>query len=165
MKWFLYRVIRCCCVFFEGNLYPMSSATQTRPILTAVPSPVVPRTPEPEVRPLELVRETSVPAALPSLETLDALQTQYPHLRRENLLKWYDYIISQDKEKDEDVVGPYRQWSPSAVACFVRNADCTGCYYQNFFSETAQGCQMNDAVKHLLKKLGVPNKRHINKLT
>ena len=140
----------------------MSLATQSRPIHN---TNVVPMHPEADVRTLGLVRDPVIPAALPSQDTLQKLHLQYQHLRHENLLNWYEYIVEAGSTKEDDVVGPYRQWSPSAVACFVRNADCSGCYYANFFSETAQGCQMNDAVKHLLKKLGPPNKRHINKLT
>ena len=100
-------------------------------------------------------------------QSIRALKVQYPQLNLENLIKWHDHIVDANivAESDEDSVGPYRQWSPSAVSCFVRNADCSGCYYQNFFSESTQGCQMNDAVKHLLAKLGPPNKRHINKLS
>ena len=104
----------------------------------------------------------------PSLNTLQKLQEQYLHLNKDNLAVWKDYILSGQNAiaaEEEITVGPYRQWSPSAVACFVRNADCTGCYYQNFFSDSPHGCQMNDAVKHLLKKLGPPNKRHISKLS
>ncbi len=72
-------------------------------------------------------------------------------------------------EAEDDVasgskVGPYRQWSPSAVACFVRKADCEGCFYKSFFSDSPQGCQMAEAVKHLIVKLGVPSKRHLTKV-
>ena len=106
-------------------------------------------------------------SASATAQSVYALKEQYPHLNLENLIKWHDHIVDANllAESDEDTVGPYRQWSPSAVACFVRNADCSGCYYQNFFSESSQGCQMNEAVKHLLAKLGPPNKRHINKLS
>jgi hypothetical protein len=61
-------------------------------------------------------------------------------------------------------VGPYRQWSPSAVACYARQANCDGCYYKTFFAEAPQGCQMAEAVIHLIKKLGHPTKRHLNKV-
>ncbi len=106
-------------------------------------------------------------SASATAQSVYALKEQYPHLNLENLIKWHDHIVDANTlaENEEDTVGPYRQWSPSAVACFVRNADCSGCYYQNFFSESSQGCQMNEAVKHLLAKLGPPNKRHINKLS
>lgn len=101
------------------------------------------------------------------IATLKNLQAQYAHLNRENLAMWQEHIISHQAQAlvEEDTVGPYRQWSPSAVACFVRNANCSGCYYQNFFSDSPHGCQMNEAVEHLLKKLGPPNKRHIAKVS
>ncbi|XVJ50578.1 MAG: hypothetical protein HEQ32_00160 [Vampirovibrio sp.] len=100
-------------------------------------------------------------------QSIRALKEEYPHLQTENLIKWHDAIVTSQQSvlNEEDAIGPYRQWSPSAVSCFVRNADCSGCYYQNFFSESTQGCQMNEAVRHLLAKLGPPNKRHINKLS
>jgi hypothetical protein len=81
--------------------------------------------------------------------------------------------LSDSAEEDEEAtgeashlakVGPYRQWSPSAVECFVRKADCEGCFYKNFFSDSPQGCQMAEAVKHLIVKLGVPSKRHLTKV-
>ncbi len=122
------------------------------------------------VQPTEAIKShpalVSVSASV-TAQSVYALKEQYPHLNLENLIKWHDHIVDANilAENEEDTVGPYRQWSPSAVACFVRNADCSGCYYQNFFSESSQGCQMNEAVKHLLAKLGPPNKRHINKLS
>ena len=81
-----------------------------------------------------------------------------------------DDVVSASEEEDTSheesmaKVGPYRQWSPSAVACFVRKADCEGCFYKSFFSDSPQGCQMAEAVKHLIIKLGVPSKRHLTKV-
>ena len=79
-----------------------------------------------------------------------------------------DAILADDEETTEEgnlsKVGPYRQWSPSAVACFVRKADCEGCFYKSFFLDSPQGCQMAEAVKHLIVKLGVPTKRHLTKV-
>jgi|GEM_PF-1742642 len=112
---------------------------------------------------IELVQDKDTS---PEFNTLQKLQEQYMHLNKDNLAVWKEHILNGQAPagEDETTVGPYRQWSPSAVACFVRNADCTGCYYQNFFSDSPHGCQMDDAVRHLLKKLGPPNKRHISKL-
>jgi hypothetical protein len=61
-------------------------------------------------------------------------------------------------------VGPYRQWSPSAVACYLRQGQCQGCFYQRFFEESQQQCQMAAAVGHLLNKLGEPNSRHLSRV-
>lgn len=63
----------------------------------------------------------------------------------------------------EAETSPYRQWNPSAVACFVRNAQCDGCFYNGFFSDRPYGCHMADAVQHLLKKVGPPDKRRLEK--
>lgn len=60
-------------------------------------------------------------------------------------------------------VGPYRQWNPSAVACYLRNANCDGCFYQTFFNNRNYGCHMADAVQHLLKRVGPPDKRRLEK--
>jgi hypothetical protein len=80
----------------------------------------------------------------------------------ENRLK--ETETEEDDDRHLAKVGPYRQWSPSAVACFVRKANCEGCFYKNFFSDSPQGCQMAEAVKHLIVKLGVPSKRHLTKV-
>jgi hypothetical protein len=113
------------------------------------------------MHPDELGHQHSAP-----ISTLEKLQEQYAHLNRENLAVWREHIVPPlGVGQDDDAIGPYRQWSHAAVGCFVRNANCEGCYYNTFFSEPATGCQMNEAVKHLLKKLGPPNKRHITRLS
>jgi hypothetical protein len=61
-------------------------------------------------------------------------------------------------------VGPYRQWNPSAVACYLRQADCDGCFYNQFFQDKAYGCNMAEAVNYLLKQVGPPDKRRIQRL-
>jgi hypothetical protein len=60
-------------------------------------------------------------------------------------------------------VGPYRQWNPSAIACYLRKANCEGCFYNGFFDEKAYGCHMADAVKHLLRRVGPPEARHLKR--
>lgn len=92
--------------------------------------------------------------------TKEELQ-HYQYLAEERLGHWQETLESSP----EPTVGPYRQWSPSAVACFVRNAQCEGCFYSQFFGDSDHGCQMVEAVKHLLTKLGPPNKRQLSKLS
>jgi hypothetical protein len=59
--------------------------------------------------------------------------------------------------------GPYRQWNPSAIACYLRKANCEGCFYNGFFDDKAYGCNMADAVQHLLRRVGPPEARHLKR--
>jgi hypothetical protein len=61
-------------------------------------------------------------------------------------------------------VGPYRQWNPSAVACYLRKANCNGCFYQKFFEDKPYGCHMASAVQYLLNQVGAPDKKRIQRL-
>jgi hypothetical protein len=55
------------------------------------------------------------------------------------------------------VAGTFKRWSSSAVECYLREANCEGCYYQEFFANRAYGCKMNLAVEQLLQSLGKPS--------
>lgn len=67
-------------------------------------------------------------------------------------------------EKPLSEVGPYRQWNPSAVACFLRESQCDGCFYQKFFDDKPYGCQMAHAVRYLLNQVGPPDEKRIRRL-
>jgi hypothetical protein len=113
---------------------------------------------------LPAVSNNSQQVALPAfLETEDQF-SEMPTERLDTFTCLDDEDVAEVDTVQQTKVGPYRQWSPSAVACFVRKGDCNGCFYKNFFSESPQGCQMAEAVKHLIVKLGVPSKRHLSKV-
>jgi hypothetical protein len=59
-------------------------------------------------------------------------------------------------ETDSIVAGTFKRWSASAVECYLRKANCDGCYYQDFFADRSYGCKMNLAVDQLLQSLGEP---------
>lgn len=61
------------------------------------------------------------------------------------------------------VIGTFKRWSASAVECYVREANCDGCYYATFFKEKPYSCKMNLAVEQLLETLGEPSKNLLNK--
>lgn len=60
-------------------------------------------------------------------------------------------------EVDNLVQGTFKRWSASAVECYLRKANCDGCYYQNFFNDRPYGCKMNLAVDQLLETIGEPS--------
>jgi hypothetical protein len=66
-------------------------------------------------------------------------------------------------ESDVCVLGTFKRWSPSAVECYARNANCNGCYYRNFFTDRPYGCKMNLAVEQLLDTLGEPSPSLLNR--
>ena len=61
------------------------------------------------------------------------------------------------------VMGTFKRWSASAVECYVREANCDGCYYAGFFKDKPYTCKMNLAVEQLLQTLGEPSKNLLNK--
>ncbi len=60
-------------------------------------------------------------------------------------------------DTDSLVVGTFKRWSASAVECYVRKAQCDGCYYQTFFEGRPYGCKMNLAVDQLIESIGTPS--------
>jgi len=56
-------------------------------------------------------------------------------------------------------------WSETARMCFKRDCVCKGCYYEKFFTDSAQKCQMKHSVKETLKLLGKPKPRKVNLLS
>ena len=68
-------------------------------------------------------------------------------------------------ETDNIVVGTFKRWSASAVECYVRQANCDGCYYQNFFSTRPYGCKMNLAVEQLRETIGEPSPHLLSKFS
>ncbi|MFN8614987.1 MAG: hypothetical protein U0003_03640 [Vampirovibrionales bacterium] len=61
-------------------------------------------------------------------------------------------------EDAEAVMGTFKRWSSSAVECYLRNAQCEGCYYKAFFSDKPYGCKMDLAVEQLLDIHGKPSR-------
>lgn len=49
-----------------------------------------------------------------------------------------------------------RRWTVSAVECFKRGCVCSGCFYENFFTNNSQKCQMKGAVMELVRVFGKP---------
>lgn len=60
-------------------------------------------------------------------------------------------------ESDNLVQGTFKRWSASAVECYLRQANCEGCYYQRFFSSRPYSCKMYLAVEQLLESIGEPS--------
>ena len=50
-----------------------------------------------------------------------------------------------------------KRWTPTALECYKRGCVCDGCFYSDFFSATAQKCQMKAAVLELVRTIGAPN--------
>ena len=111
------------------------------------------------------VNSSTHSVALPAFLDIEGQQDSFATDTLDTFTCLDDEDVAEEVEAVHQIkVGPYRQWSPSAVACFVRKGDCNGCFYKNFFSDSPQGCQMAEAVKHLIVKLGVPSKRHLSKV-
>ena len=45
----------------------------------------------------------------------------------------------------------------TALECYKRGCNCVGCFYSDFFSATAQKCQMKASVLELVRVLGKPD--------
>ena len=71
--------------------------------------------------------------------------------------------MGADPFESDVVIGTFKRWSASAVECFVREANCDGCYYADFFKERPYGCKMYLAVEQLLETLGEPSKNMLGK--
>ena len=50
-----------------------------------------------------------------------------------------------------------KRWTPTALECYKRGCNCGGCFYSDFFSATAQKCQMKATVLELVRTIGTPN--------
>ena len=68
-------------------------------------------------------------------------------------------------ESDNLVLGTFKRWSASAVECYLRKANCEGCYYQKFFSSRPYECKMNLAVEQLLETIGEPSAGLVSKIS
>lgn len=66
-------------------------------------------------------------------------------------------------EEPEGVIGTFKRWSSSAVECYLRDAECTGCYYSGFFKDKQYDCKMYLAVAQLLETHGKPTRNMIAK--
>jgi len=71
--------------------------------------------------------------------------------------------MSDPFETDKLVVGTFKRWSSSAVECYLRKADCDGCYYKRFFSTRPYDCKMHLAVEQLLESIGEPSHNMLSK--
>ncbi len=68
-----------------------------------------------------------------------------------------------ENEVESLVIGTFKRWSSSAVECYLREANCDGCYYRHFFSDRPYDCKMHLAVDQLLDSIGEPSQNMINK--
>jgi len=66
-------------------------------------------------------------------------------------------------DKDRKVLWNYMgkttaqyRWTDTAIMCHKRGCKCKGCFYENFFSDKNQKCQMKAAVLELVRKIGLP---------
>lgn len=50
-----------------------------------------------------------------------------------------------------------RRWTNTALECYKRGCVCDGCFYSDFFNDTAQKCQMKASVLELVRVLGKPD--------
>ena len=50
-----------------------------------------------------------------------------------------------------------RRWTPTALECYKRGCNCEGCFNRDFFSGSAQKCQMKASVLELVRVIGTPN--------
>lgn len=71
--------------------------------------------------------------------------------------------MAVDPFESDVVIGTFKRWSASAVECYVRQANCDGCYYAHFFNDRPYGCKMHLAVEQLLETLGEPSKSMLGK--
>ncbi len=71
--------------------------------------------------------------------------------------------MSDPFETDNLVVGTFKRWSASAVECYLRNANCEGCYYKKFFNDRPYDCKMYLAVEQLLETNGEPSPNMVSK--
>ena len=61
------------------------------------------------------------------------------------------------KSRDMGRAIAVKRWTPTALECYKRGCVCEGCFYSDFFSATAQKCQMKAAVLELVRTIGTPN--------
>lgn len=59
--------------------------------------------------------------------------------------------------KDSRRAVSVRRWTQTAVDCYKRGCVCKGCFYQDFFKNSSQKCQMKSSVIELVRILGKPN--------
>ena len=50
------------------------------------------------------------------------------------------------KSRDMGRAIAVKRWTPTALECYKRGCNCEGCFYSDFFSATAQKCQMKTSV-------------------
>ena len=60
------------------------------------------------------------------------------------------------KSRDMGRAIAVKRWTPTALECYKRGCVCEGCFYSDFFSATAQKCQMKAAVLELVRTIGAP---------
>ena len=61
------------------------------------------------------------------------------------------------KSRDMGRAIAVKRWTPTALECYKRGCVCEGCFYSDFFSATAQKCQMKASVLELVRVLGKPD--------
>lgn len=68
-------------------------------------------------------------------------------------------------DNEAPVIGTFKRWSASAVECYLREANCEGCYYQRFFNDRPYDCKMNMAVDQLLETIGEPSNNLVSRFS
>jgi hypothetical protein len=74
-----------------------------------------------------------------------------------------NFLSRTTQQEDEGVIGTFKRWSSSAVECYLRDAQCEGCYYARFFDDKPYDCKMHLAVSQLLETHGQPTRNMIAK--
>lgn len=66
-----------------------------------------------------------------------------------------EIILSRSRDMGRAIA--VRRWTTTALECYKRGCTCEGCFYADFFSESAQRCQMKASVLELVRVLGKPD--------
>ena len=60
------------------------------------------------------------------------------------------------RSRDLGRVASVRRWTKTAIDCYQRGCVCESCYYNDFFKDSPQRCQMKATVLELVRVLGIP---------
>lgn len=108
----------------------------------------------------KVTKKTPLKAA-PSSGTLDTLEKRF--LTEVEHPTCPQSPVPTGKESGDVVIGTFKRWSASAVECYLREANCNGCYYAHFFNDKPYDCKMHLAVEQLMETHGAPGKNLINR--
>ncbi len=112
-------------------------------------------------------KKTTKQASAPASQTLDQLERRFlkevDHPTGAPASKPTAVPSPKDAASGDVVIGTFKRWSASAVECYLREANCNGCYYKHFFSDKPYDCKMHLAVNQLMETHGPPGKNLINR--